>query len=481
MARLNREQIIHFLTMWKICHKSNEYSKLTKNELTKMFVDELSKNVFQIGSDYEEKPRTNKKKVAAYASTFFPPDGSDEEEVTLHGASSDICAATETKDFESCTSLKRDEAKVLHKSYVTIESDDEVCNTISPYSSTHSVSSLKPRKVVSETLYGSSDGKQSPNFVYKTPPPKKKRCGNGRNSSSPLARTTMFNKTSPNTEGNFVDVPIVTGGFSKNVATPKSACSGKTALKIYMEAQKRIGEKKKQAQMEKNEQMKKQGEGKLKIVIGRSKIVSEYDDVCRSDYGEHKFVVVIDMIDVRRNLVLWCYNGDYMVEVFKIFAIEVSEMMYSDMALSLFRRDNSNPNSIMTTPTQFPMKGVCLCVVCQGYPRDAEEKFSQICSQLKELITGFDFYEKYKAGVDGYSLANPNDGANGQNRFKEAMDRFVEKKQSFYWLNQEKDHFFEVQKDVDISMYFRDEDIKNIIFPLIFNNAENHHENPFEV
>ena len=490
-ATMNRDQIIYLLTKWNICTSKINYSKFNKSKLSKMFVDELKTNVLHLGfiPGLNEKEKCNKstknKKKASYASYFCPSDCSDDEEEKVNKDSFDTSFCSEnkqnvTKNTYQKIAIKNDPC-FSSTSYVTIDTDIDECNIISPYTSSNSATSSNSRGAVTESIYDISNDMHKSNFIYKTPPPAKKHCSLGRHSFSTKGKTSLFKPASEKNENFQFEVPTISGGSKEDCVKSKSAISSKTALQIYMDRQKKIGEKKKLAQIEKNEQLKKQGEGKLKIVIGRSKIVSEYDDIRSSDFGEHKFVVVVDMIDVRRNLVLWCYNGDYMVEALKIFAIEASEVMYSDKVLSLFRRDNNNANSIMTTPTQFPMKGVCLCVVCHGYPQDAEEKFSLISSQLQEFIAGSGFYDKYKAGVDGYFLANPTENENGQTGFKDAMDRFIEKKQAFYWLKQKKDHFFDVQTDVDLSMYFRDEDITNNILPILFKNLENHDENPFKV
>ena len=64
----------------------------------------------------------------------------------------------------------------------------------------------------------------------------------------------------------------------------------------------------------------------------------------------HKFVVVTDMIEIRRKMVLWCLNGDHMKEVFQMYAMKTKFELFDSMVLSLFRRNDSEEDNIMQHP-----------------------------------------------------------------------------------------------------------------------------------
>ena len=230
--------------------------------------------------------------------------------------------------------------------------------------------------------------------------------------------------------------------FESSSKNNKRKSSGNTALAEYLASQRKLAKS----------QRKNSGK-KVKLVIGRTKI--GYHEKNK----EHYFFVVIDVTELQRKTMLWSYNGDYMVEVFKILALEVDNDFYATNAMSLFRRDDSKPDCIMTTVTGFPMKGICLYFASRESELHAEQSFDLIVEDIKSLMTGNDFFDKYKVAVEGYYIAK-NDGSSCVS-FLKALDAKNSSKQDYYWLQSEQHCMVEVSTNIMLPQYFTEKDIKS--------------------
>ena len=105
------------------------------------------------------------------------------------------------------------------------------------------------------------------------------------------------------------------------------------------------------------------------------------------------------------------------------------------------------------------MKGICLYFAMRESEDYAEKSFDLIVDDIKTLMTGKDFYEKYKVGVEGYYIAK-NDGSNCVS-FLKALDTKISSKKDFYWLQSEEHCMFEVSTNVKLSQYFTEKDINS--------------------
>jgi len=340
-----------------------------------------------------------------------------------------------TEDYGSVTSTKKNK-KIKYASYAPT-----FCPIHSETSSDESTSSTKNgltrksnqnrtlKSVVTMESEEESDISFKNTTSFKTPP------------SNPYKKAKVHIVPESAAKNRQNSIQDLNSEISKNVS-----CTN--ALEMYLANQRKIG-------------AGTSGK-KLKVVIGRTKCFSS------GRSGVHKFVVVLDIIEMKRNVILWCYNGDYMVEVLKIFALESHNAIYSTMATALFRCDYNKYNNVMTTMTGYPMKGVCLGYTYKGIQRDAENHFQSIVSDLKSLLTNGDFYKKFKCGVDGFFMAK-NDGSDGST-FKSIMEAKYNKKQDFFWLQNSKDYEIETQTNIKLSDYFRKEDIFTRIYSGIFKN-----------
>ena len=223
------------------------------------------------------------------------------------------------------------------------------------------------------------------------------------------------------------------------------------------------------------EVMKKKNEGdkssgRIKIVIARSKMIS------LDKNRLHKFVVITDLIEIRRKMVLWCLNGDHMKEVFQMYAMKTKFELFDKMVLSLFRRNDSEEDNIMHTPTKYKMKGNCICVTVKGSIDRAQKKFEKIAKQIEALFTGPNFFKMIRMAIDGYNIKTYG-SKDSQNRFQDVLVENYKQEKGFFWLSDPKYYEIDVQTNVKISAYFREEDIKHYVHPKLFVEKCTKHKN----
>ena len=215
----------------------------------------------------------------------------------------------------------------------------------------------------------------------------------------------------------------------------------------------------KQVMKKKNEGDK--SSGRIKIVIARSKMIS------MDKNRLHKFVVITDLIEIRRKMVLWCLNGDHMKEVFQMYAMKTKFELFDSMVLSLFRRNDSEEDNIMHTPTKYKMKGNCICVTVKGSIERAQKKFRKIAKQIETLFTDPNFFKMIRMAIDGYNIKTYG-SKDSQNRFQDVLVENYKQEKGFFWLSDPKYYEVDVQTNVKISAYFREEDIKHYVHPKLF-------------
>jgi len=210
--------------------------------------------------------------------------------------------------------------------------------------------------------------------------------------------------------------------------------------------------------LRKQENEKKQAprtSGKLQLVIGRTEFATVEKNV-------QKFVIVVDLKEIKRNIVFWCYNGDYMKEVFDIFGRFKNKPEYKDEVLSLYRCDMQNDDEIMVTQTNYKLKGVCICVNCKGSVQVAERKYKQMSNEIVDMMTSANFFTMYKAAIDGYNKKLTGTSVT-QNKFQEILVKNYDNKTDYYWLTEKKYCVVEDVTPVKLTEYFRTCDIKRFI------------------
>ena len=206
---------------------------------------------------------------------------------------------------------------------------------------------------------------------------------------------------------------------------------------------------------EKEEKLAPRAAGKLELVIGRTEFVTVAKNV-------QKFVIVVDLKEIKRNIVFWCYNGDYMKEVFDIFGRFKNQPVYKDGVLSLYRYDMQNDDKIMVTQTNYKLKGVCICVNCKGSVQVAERKYKQLKNEIVDMMTSANFFTMYKAAIDGFNKKLTGTSVT-QNKFQEILVKNYDNKRDFYWLTEKKHYVVEDVTPVKLTEYFRTCDIKRFI------------------
>ena len=228
-----------------------------------------------------------------------------------------------------------------------------------------------------------------------------------------------------------------------------------SVLSSYLKSAEEKGSELVKKQKEKNTVQKTKSAGKLQICIGRTDVVTVEKNV-------QKFVIVLDIKEVKRNIVFWCYNGDYMKEVFDIFGRFKNKDVYQNCVLSLYRYDNENEDEIMVTQTNYKLKGVCICVTCKGSIQVAERKYREMNKEIIEMMTHSSFFTMYKTAIDGY-YKKLTGTSSTQNRFQDILVKNYENKNDFYWLTDPKYYSVKDMTPVKLTDYFRDCDIKRFI------------------
>ena len=195
--------------------------------------------------------------------------------------------------------------------------------------------------------------------------------------------------------------------------------------------------------------------GKLQVIIGRTKIVTLEKNV-------QQFFFVLDIKEIKRNIVFWCFNGDYMKEVFEIFGRFKNKEVYQKCVLSLYRYDKDAEDEIMLTQTGYKLNGVCICVTCKGSIAVAERKYMLMSKEIVDMLTASSFFTMYKTAIDGFNKKMTGTSET-QNRFKDILVKNYDNKTDFYWLTNPKFYLIEDLTPVKLPDFFRECDIREFI------------------